>query len=128
MEPFASVGDYRRAYPDDQTEDVKLRERLLEATDLMCAAMDASDVEYADPSEPFTFRLMRICRTVVHRAIGSTGENDLPFGATQLSETSAQFNASVEFANPSGDLYLTAAEREALGIGGGLACVVSPYA
>jgi len=127
MEPFASVHEYRRAYPDDGTDEDVLLERLLEATDVMCAEMDGADISYTDPSESFTFRLMRICRTVAHRAIGSTGDSDVPFGATQLSETSAQFSASVQFANPSGDMYLTAAERAALGIGQARACVLSPY-
>ena len=130
MEPFASVEDYRARYPDDETPGYVLLEALLEATDLISAAMDEGGVDYSDPTESFTFRLKRICRTVVHRAIGSGGgggDADVPFGATQLSETSAQFNASVQFANPYGDMFLTQAEKDALGIGGGSACVMSPY-
>lgn len=127
MEPFASVEDYRRAYPDDGTDDVELRERLLDATDAICAAMDEGGVEYADPSESFTFRLMRICRQVAHRALGGGRGADIPFGATELREAADTFSASVTLANPNGDLYLTQAERDALGIGGGTACVVSPY-
>ena len=130
MEPFCTVVQYRNLYPDDETPDAVLLERLLEATDLISAAMDEGGVEYADPTESFTFRLMRICRSVVHRAIGDGGSGDgadVPFGATQLSETSAQFSASVQLANPYGDMFLTQAEREALGIGAARACVVSPY-
>ncbi len=128
MEPFASVADYRARYPDDETPDEVLAEALLEATDLISAAMDEGGVDYSDPSESFTFRLRRICRTVTHRAIGGgDGGADVPFGATQLTETAAQFNASVQFANPYGDMFLTQAERDALGIGGGQACVMSAY-
>jgi hypothetical protein len=128
VEPFATVADYRRAYPDDAIDDGTLLERLLEATDVMCAEMDGSDISYTDPSESFTFRLMRVCRTVAHRAIASTDGSDVPFGATQLSETATQFSASMQFANPTGDMYLTESERRALGIGAGRACVLSPYA
>ena len=129
MEPFCSPVQYRQLYPNDETPDAVLTEKLLEATDVICAAMDEGGVEYSDPSESFTYRLMRICRTVVHRALGdgSSGDVDVPFGATQLSETSAQINASVSFANPYGDLFLMQAEREALGIGAMRAAVLSPY-
>lgn len=129
MDPFASVAEYRARYPSDETPGDVLFEALLEATDVISAAMDEGGVDYSDPTESFTFRLKRICRTVVHRAIGSSGggDADVPFGATQLSETSAQFNASVQFANPYGDMFLTQAEKDALGIGGGMACVISPY-
>ena len=131
MEPFATVEEYRARYPDDSTDDGVLAEALLEATDLICAAMDEGGVEYTDPTESFTFRLKRICRAVTHRAIGEGGGADgpeIPFGATQLSEGSAQFSASVQLANPYGDMFLTQAERDALGIGGGHACVMSAYA
>jgi len=121
MEPFCTVVEYRSRYPDDTTPDAVLGEALLEATDIICAAMDEGGVEYTDPSDSFTYRLMRVCRSVTHRAIGSGA------GATQLSETAAQFNASVQLANPYGDMFLTQAERESLGIGAAKACVVSPY-
>ena len=120
--------DYRARYPDDETPDSVLAEALLEATDLISAAMDEGGVDYRDPTESFTFRLKRICRTVVRRSLGDGGdEAEVPFGATVLKEGAAQFNASVQFANPYGDMFLTQAERDALGIGGGMACVVSPY-
>ena len=128
MDAFCSVEDYRARYPDDETPDTVLAEALLEATDLISAAMDEGGVDYSDPTESFTYRLRRICRTVVRRSLGDgSNEADVPFGATQLSETSAQFNASVQFANPYGDMFLTQAEKDALGIGGGMACVISPY-
>lgn len=40
-------------------------------------------------------------------------------GISQYSEGAIGMNASVAFANPHGDLYLTQVERDALGIGGG---------
>ena len=128
MEPFASVSDYRRAYPDDETPDEVLLERLLDATDVICAAMDGGGVDYTDPTESFTYRLMRVCRDVTHRALGSDSSADIPFGATELSEGADTFSASVRLANPYGDMFLTQAEKDALGIGATLATVWSPYA
>ena len=128
MEPFATVAEYRARYPDDETPDGTLYEALLEATDVICAAMDEGGVDYSDPTESFTYRLRRVCRTVAHRALGSGSAGaDIPFGATQLSETATQFNASVRLANPYGDMFLTQAERDALGIGQMRGCVLSPY-
>ena len=129
MEPFCTVTDYRLRYPADETPDEVLNEVLLDATDVMCAAMDEADVAYTDPTEPFTRRLMRICREVVHRAIGEGTDDDMdvPFGATELSQGADTFNASVKLGNPYGDLYLTQSEKDALGIGRMHACVISPY-
>jgi len=128
MEPFCSVEEYRARYPDDATDDDVLLQVLLEATDLISAELDEHDIDYADPTEPFTFRLLRVCRTVAHRAIGDGGDgSDLPFGATELSEGSDTWSAGVKFANPYGDLFLTDAERRSLGMGAARACVLSPY-
>ncbi len=41
--------------------------------------------------------------------------------ATQMSQGAGAYTASVQLANPSGDWYLTSAEKDLLGIGG---CVV----
>lgn len=129
MEAFASVEDYRRLYAEDTTDDTVLAEYLLNATDVMCAAMDEGGVEYTDTTESFTFRLMRVCRDVVHRAIGVASGNlaDVPFGATELSQAADTFSSGVKFSNPMGDMYLTAQERSALGIGESRVAVISPY-
>ena len=127
MEPFASVADYRARYPDDETSDEVLYEALLEATDLIAGEMDGSGIDCSDPSGRLAYRLMRVCRSVTRRAIGDGAASDIPFGATRLGEAADTFNASVELANPYGDMFLTQAERDALGIGGGSAVVISPY-
>lgn len=131
MEPFATIEQYRSRYRDDETPDEVLYECLTDATDVIAAELDEHDISYDDPTESFTGRLMRVCRTVAHRALGVAGgssESDIPFGATQVSEMAQQFQASVSFGNPYGDVFLTEAERRRLGIGAARACVVSPYA
>ena len=129
MEPFCTVAQYRLRYPADETPDEVLNEVLLDATDVMCAQMDESDVAYTDTSESFTRRLMRICREVVHRSIGegTSDDMDVPFGATELSQAADTFNASVKLGNPYGDLFLTQAEKDALGIGAAHACVIGMF-
>ena len=129
MEPFCTVAQYRLRYPADETPDEVLNEVLLDATDVMCEQMDKSDVAYTDTSESFTRRLMRICREVVHRSIGegTSGDMDVPFGATELSEAADTFNARVKLGNPYGDLFLTQSEKDALGIGAARACVIDMF-
>lgn len=130
MEPFATVEDYRLRYPGDETPDDVLTECLMDATDVISAELDEHDIDYADPSESFTERLMRVCRQVAHRALGGSGgsdDSDIPFGATQMSQMAQQFQATVSFGNPYGDVFLTESERKRLGIGAARACVLSPY-
>lgn len=127
MEPFASVEDYTTRYGAVKDEQALL-ECLMDATDLICSELETSDIDYTDPTESFTARLRRVCRSVARRAFGSdSGVSDVPFGATQLSETSDVFSASVQLGNPYGDLFLTEAERRSLGIGRMQAAVLSPY-
>jgi hypothetical protein len=127
MTPFCNVEDYRARYPNDTTDDAVLLECLMEATDTVMGELDGHDIDYSDPSESFSFRLMRVTRTVAHRALGSVNDTDVPFGATQISEGSGDFTASVQLGNPYGDMFLTQAEKDALGIGRMRACVLSPY-
>lgn len=128
MMPFASVADYVERYGSVEDEGVLLQ-CLLDATDVICGELDEHDIEYDDPSESFSMRLMRVCRQIAHRALGSGGggDSDIPFGATQISEMAQSFQASVSFGNPYGDVFLTEGERRRLGIGAPKGCVLSPY-
>lgn len=128
MVPFCSVEDYQVRYGavDDTTA---LQACLEDATDVICAELESSDIDYTDPSESFTARLRRVCRSVARRAFGAdAGGCDVPFGATQMSETNDFATASYQLANPYGDLFLTQAEKDSLGIGAMRAAVISPYA
>lgn len=129
MEPFASVTDYISRYPADAADfdQDSLLQCLMDATDVICAELDASNVDYQDPSESFTARLRRVCRTMAHRAIASSITPEIPFGATQFSQTAGSYTHSSTLANPYGDLFLTKQERRSLGIGAARAVVISPY-
>lgn len=133
MQPFATVEDYEVLYGEVDDSDVLLA-YLTDATDVMMAELDASGIDYANPTEDYAYRLMRVCRTMTHRAIGDAADDGamdgppvIPFGATQFSQTAGPYTRSATMGNPYGDLFMTAEEKYALGIGVPKAAVMSPY-
>ena len=124
---FATVADYRLVYDSDETDE-RVGAFLARASRLVASELRSSGIDYSDPDEDFAGTLMDVTVSVAHRALGDGGGGaDIPFGASQFSETNDFASASVQFANPYGDLFLIEAERRALGIGAGDACVLSPY-
>lgn len=110
MTPFATVDDYEARYGevDDQG-------RL--------AALLGDATAFIDSYPGFTFRgddmlqaanLVRVTCAVVHRSLSA---GDLA-GFNSYSEGGVGYTASVNVYNPSGDYYLTKAEKQALGIHG----------
>lgn len=61
--------------------------------------------------------LKMVSCAMVKRAMVASESNG--FGIDQATATMGPFTQTAHFANPSGDFYLTAAERAQLGIGGG---------
>lgn len=114
---FATTTQYRAKYDTDLT-DAALTVWLADASDIMADEMDNAGVDYDHPDEPFAARLCRVCRDMVHRAIGdgSRATMGIPFGAKQASITAGSYSEQFTIDNPFGDLYLKAAERRALGI------------
>ena len=127
MTAFATTTQYRAKYETDLA-DAALSEWLTDATDKMKAAMDKAGVDYSAPGEDFAARLCRVCRDMVHRAIGdgSASALSIPFGATQASMAAGGYSESFTMGNPYGDLYLKAAEKEELGITSGGFAVAAP--
>lgn len=130
MEPFATVDDYGRRYVLPEDVDA-LEEALLDATDIIRTEMAAAGIACDEPDESLARTLMRVCRDMVHRAVGDADEGGdappIPFGASQFSQGAGSYTQSATLANPYGDLFMTEAERRSLGIGLPRACVVSPY-
>lgn len=91
---------------------------LCKASRRMAAAMDAGGVRYAEPTDEFADTLADVCCDVAHRALGEGGAygNPLPFGATEYSQGADGHTESYTLSNPYGDLFLTKAEREMLGL------------
>lgn len=89
------------------------------ATELLGDAAVRIDAEAPPPAPPLELtehelraRLIVSCG-MVERAMKSDGTA----GVTQESRTQGPFSSSFTFANPTGDLYLTKADRKLLGIG-----------
>ncbi|MBO7685581.1 MAG: hypothetical protein J6V72_04315 [Kiritimatiellae bacterium] len=127
MEAFATPAQYRAKYDTDMSDEV-LSEWLADASDIMAGEMDAAGVDYSNPDETFEQRLCRVCRDMVRRAIGDGSQATLgiPFGAKQASMTAGSYSEQFTIDNPFGDLYMKAAERRALGMGGGGFSVAVP--
>lgn len=126
---FATVAEYRAKYATD-LDDAKLGAWLEDASGMMADEMDAAGVDYYEPTESMAARLMRICRDVVHRAIGDGTDLSMgiPAGATQASMAAGGYSESFTLGNPYGDLFLRDSERKALGISrGGVGLAVPSY-
>lgn len=123
MEPFATVEDYELRYGD--VEDRERLEALL--GDATSYISDLRGFRLRGVDEPGydlqRANLVRVTCSVVHRML-LAGELA---GVSSYSETAGSYNASVNVYNPSGDMFLTAQERSALGIGGGSVGLTDPY-
>lgn len=127
MDAFATSDEYRDKYKTDM--DVEMLETwLADASDIMKYEMDEAGIDYSDPDDAFAARLMRICRDMVHRAIGdgSDASYSIPYGATQASMSAGGYSESFSIENPYGDLFLKDRERKSLGIGSGSFAVARP--
>lgn len=127
MEPFADASEYRALY-DTSASDARLGALLGRASRDMASELRAAGISYDDPDEDFAADLSDVACSMVHRALGEDdGQCDIPFGASQFSQTGGPYTRSATLSNPYGDLFMTEAERRKLGIGLPRACVASPY-
>lgn len=129
MQAFATAAEYRDKYNTDMDDD-RLSEWLADASDIMMSEMDSAGVDYSDPDAKMAARLIRVCRDMVHRAIGdgTDAAASIPFGATQASMAAGGYSESFTIGNPYGDLYLKDRERKSLGIKAiGFAVAVPSY-
>lgn len=112
MEPFATYADYAARYDPGDVPEERVTVLLGDASAVISAQL---------PSTADTAALSALLKSVtcamVSRAVNAGGDMA---GISQYSEGAAGMSASMSFANPNGDLYLTSQEREALGIGGGM--------
>ena len=76
------------------------------------------ETELYDAVMDFAADLSDVAISMVRRALPDAGGAiDVPFGASQASETAGAYSQSVTLANPYGDLFITKAERRKLGLG-----------
>lgn len=117
---YCSVDQYKARY-EDEVDDADLKEILSDACalirdELVRSGLPADGVDGADTR-------MRIARTVAHRMVAQL--DDVPEGVSQFSMGTGEFTRSISVPNPYGEAYLTASERERLGIGASRACFAS---
>ena len=107
---FATISDYEAKYGSVGDEDA-LQAWLDDATVYLTALLGGS----LDPEDAVQASLlMTVCRDMTHRAYASVAPG---YGVTSYSQGANGFNESMSYANATGDLYLTKAERLLLGIG-----------
>jgi len=68
-----------------------------------------------DPDETCDAVMDTVIYAMVQRSMASTAD-DAMAGVRQRTQTAGSYSENFTFANPSGDLYLTAMEKQALGI------------
>ena len=92
---------------------------LLDATAKINQALSAANIDFSAPTDTQAQNYESVCCAMVNRALVTELRDGSPFdipGASQASRTTGPFNEQVSFTNPLGDLYLTQAERRALGL------------
>lgn len=110
MAAFATFEDYAARYDAATGDAGRVGVLLDDASALVSASLPAgADIDALAPLLKST-----VC-AMVNRARVSAGMA----GVSNYSEGAAGLTASVTYANPSGDIYMTATEKAALGIDGG---------
>lgn len=106
---YATVSELEERWRDLSESEKRRAAALLDDA----AALLDSELErcHQDPSTK-TDKLRYISCQMVRRAMAGGEAGDL----TSLSRTAGSFSEQFSFANPSGDLYLTANERRFLGV------------
>lgn len=121
LTPFASVADIEARWRELSTsERTKATALLSDATALLLANGVVPDISDAIKSA----LLKSITCNMVIRSM-PVGDN-FNFGVSQYSQTVGAVSESFTMPNPTGDLYLTRAEKKALGISGSKVWVSVP--
>lgn len=90
-------------------------ESAMAATLLEDAAAYIDALKTFDALDPETESLLRMVScNMVRRAMSSAASS--AFGIDSATSTMGEFSQHVQFANPSGDMYVTKAERRLLGV------------
>lgn len=110
---FATVDDLSKRWPSLSPGDHDRATTLLEDASLLIEAEYRRAGIVIDPEDEFSVSARKIvCCSIVKRVMASSVDGDY----TQMSQTAGSFTEQFTFANPSGDMYLTAREYKMLGI------------
>lgn len=113
--PFATVEDYTKRFGEFEDEDL-LKEVLMDATRFIATKLERKGFDPSDPDKADLY--MQVCRSVTNRCLDRGPDNTIPNGVTQMTQTSGPFSKSYTVSNAYGDMYLTKAEKDLLGLNG----------
>lgn len=122
LQAFATVSDLLAGWPNktlNTSETTAANALLLRATAQLTAMLAKRGIEIDPTDEVQATNLKTVTVDMVRRALMASANDTL--GVSQKSMTGGPYTESWSFANPSGDMYVTKAERSLLGIGGGRA-------
>lgn len=108
MAAYAFFEDYAARYAAEPTDEKRITVLLEDASAIIDSMLSGGTAPEA--------LLTSIACAMVNRAMAAADMG----GISQYSEGAIGMTASVTYANPNGDLYLTQVEKDALGIGGGM--------
>lgn len=108
---FARVEDLEARWRPLSTDEATRAGTLLDDAGAMLAAMVTVDED--DASQAALLKIVS-CSMVMRSMLSSDAD---AYGVSQLDYGMGPFSQAVHYANPNGDMYLTAQERKLLGIG-----------
>lgn len=115
MEAFATAEELEARWRALSADELKRAEaKLADASVLVAAECARAGIDLSDPDELAKANLSVTVCEMAKRAMLSPADRP---PVTQGSMTGGPYSETWTYANPTGDLYLTAAERRRLGIG-----------
>lgn len=129
IKPFATVADLEERWrPLTDTERPVAEVTLGDVTAYLMAQLGRAGVS-VDPADPVQARnLTSVTCAVARRCLSQPFSGDESGGQYSSSTvTAGVFSQTYQYANPTGDMYLTAGERRLLGIGRMRVGSVAPY-
>lgn len=115
MEPFASTYDLEARWRSLSEAEIGIAGVKLDDASMILRSK-RRDMDAAVAADPvLAAEARRIVCAMVKRSMQAPAGQD---GVGQFQQSAGPFAQNLTFANPGGDLYLTKAEKSALGIGG----------
>lgn len=110
---YASYSDVVLRHPSVADQyDARINALLDDAAAIINAELADAGVAVDEDDETQAQNLLAISCEMVARSVGSDGG----LGVSSLTQMAGPIQQSVSYANPNGDMYLTASERRRLGI------------
>lgn len=116
---FATIADlearWRTLSNDEETRATAL---LTDASSRIRVMAAQEGVELGTDDDSVSTLKSITCSMVIRAMLNGTDGTLAPIGSSEASWTAGPFTSSATFANPTGDLYLTSAEKSLIGLGG----------